>query len=489
MKAGVRKVKNIRVFSDEELEQIHILSLDLLEDIGVKVLSKRALEILESAGAYTNWDKGIAKIPRYIVEEALRKTPKSVTLYSRNPALDLHLDGVHFYSATDGTGTGVIDLETGKRRPPCKADVAKTALIADYLEYINSYYPTVTARDVPLHSHVIHEFEAALNNTEKHFICGSMDDPKAVPFMVNIMAAILGGEDEVKKRPIMSSVACMASPLIVPYEAIEPSLELAKYNVPIIVMTMPIPGANAPVTVAGSVLIGNAQVLAGITILQLAKPGTPVLYSSYPLSQDMKRGAQSVAFPEAMLITAGHISMAKYYGVPSFAGGTVSSSKLPDAQAAYEKSLNGLFSGLVGVDVGAGTIGLIENYNTLCYEQMIIDYEIYTMILKLLGGIEVNDETLAFEAIRRVGIEGNYLTDKHTIAHFKETWLPLISDARPYYAWLKNGGKSVAEVAKEKVIEILKTHTPPKLDEDVKKEISEIVKKADEELLCLAKAR
>jgi len=483
MRIGVRKVKPIKVFSDEELDRIHVLSLSLLQDLGVKVLSERGLKILEGAGAYVDWNKRIARIPGYIVEEALRKAPRSVTLYSRNPKLDLNLDGVHVYSATDGAGTSVIDLETGKRRPPRKEDVAKSALIADYLEYINAYYPTVTPRDIPLHSHIPHEFEAALNNTEKHFVAGSMDDPKSVPYMIDMMTAILGSEEEVRKRPIMSSVACQASPLMVPYEAIEPSLELAKFNVPIIVMTMPIAGANGPVTVAGSVLIGNAQVLAAITILELAKAGSPVLYSSYPLSQDMKRGAQSVAFPEAIQIIAGHISMAKYYGVPAMAGGTVSSSKLPDAQAAYEKSLNGLFSSMVGVDVGIGTVGLFENYNTLCYEQILIDYEICTMMLKLLGGIEVNDETLALDAIKRAGQEGHYLADKHTIAHFRETWQPLISDARPYEVWLKAGGKSVAEVAKEEVMKILKTHKPPQLDKDTQKQLSKIIKKADEELV------
>lgn len=482
MKSGIRRVKLLKIFSDEELERIHLTSLRILQEIGIKVVSERALKILEGAGAFVDWKKGIARIPSYLVEEALRKTPRSTTLYSRNPALSLHLDGIHFYSATDGTGTAVIDFETGKRRPPLKDDVAKSALIADYLEYLNAYYPTVTPRDTPLHSHILHELEASFLNTEKHIIVGTTDDPRAVPFMIEMMAAILGGEDEVRKRPIISSVACMASPLIVPYEAIEPSLKLAEYNVPIIVMTMPIAGATAPVTVAGSVLIGNAQVLAAITILQLAKPGTPILYSSYPLSQDMRRGAQSVAFPEAILITAGHISMARYYKLPSAAGGTVSSSKLPDEQAAYEKALDGLFSGLVGVDVGTGTIGLIENYNTLCYEQMIIDYEMYTMMVKLLEGIEVSDETLAFEAIKRIGHEGHYLTDKHTIAHFKETWEPLVSDARAYYAWLASGGKSVVERAREVVTKILKTHTPPPLEESVKRRLSEIVKKADEEL-------
>jgi trimethylamine--corrinoid protein Co-methyltransferase len=137
---------------------------------------------------------------------------------------------------------------------------------------------------------------------------------------------------------------------------------------------------------------------------------------------------------------------------------------------------------MAGVDIGVGSIGLLENYNTLCYEQLLIDYEIYTMMLKLIAGIEVNDETLAVDAIKRVGPEGHYLTDKHTIAHFRETWQPLLSDARPYDAWLRAGGRSVVDVAKDEVTKILKTHTPPQLDKDVKQQLSIIVGKADLEL-------
>jgi len=113
---------------------------------------------------------------------------------------------------------------------------------------------------------------------------------------------------------------------------------------------------------------------------------------------------------------------------------------------------------------------------------MLLDYEIYTMMLKLIGGIEVNDETLAVDAIKRVGPEGHYLTDKHTIAHFRETWQPLLSDARPYDAWLKGGGKSVVDVARDEVTKILKTHTPPQLDKDIREQLSRIVSKADMEL-------
>jgi trimethylamine--corrinoid protein Co-methyltransferase len=481
LKVGLRKVKPLELLSRDDLEAIHKYSLNILEEIGVKIYSDKALEILEKSAAYVDRDKQVAKFPSYLVEEALRKCPKSVKLCARNPKLDVILDGRHIYGTTDGAGTSTIDLETGERRLPTKEDVAKTAIVADSLDYINSYYTCVTPMEVPKSIHILHEYDAAVNNTEKHFISGATDQPEAASHLIKMAAAVVGDAEELRKRPIISSVACMASPLIVPLEAIEPSLEFGKYGLPVEVMTMPIAGANGPITVAGSVLIGNAQFLAGNTIIQMANPGAPIMYSSYPLSMDMKTGAFSVAFPEATLITVGHIQMAKYYGLPAYGGGTISSAKVPDEHAAYEKATNALFCTLAGSDV-CGTIGLIENYSVLSYEQMLIDYEMYTMILKMLEGISVDDSTLALDVIRKVGQEGHFLAEKHTLLHSREVWVPMLTDARPYPTWKEAGAKSVVEKAREKVKEILKTHRPEPLDTNVREKLTEIIKSAEKSM-------
>ena len=480
MKFGLRKIKPIEILSHDDVETIHKSSLNLLEDTGVKVYSDKALKILENSAATVDSDKRVAKFPSYLVEEALRKCPRTFRLCARNPKLDITLDGRHIYGTTDGAATSVIDLETGERRMPTKEDVAKTAIIADSLEYINTYYTCATPMEVSKSMHILHEYEAAVNNTEKHFISGATDDPKATEYLIEMAATVVGDEEELRKRAIISSVACMASPLVIPQEAIEPSIELGKYGLPVELMTMPIAGANAPFTIAGSVLIGNVQLLAGNTILQMANPGTPIMYSSYPLSMDVKTGAFSVAFPEATLITAGHLQMAKHYGLPAFGGGTISSAKVPDEHAAYEKATSSLLCGLAGSDM-CGTIGLLENYSVLSYEQMIVDYEMFTMIMKMIEGISVNDDTLAVDLIRRVGHEGHFLAEKHTLLHSREAWVPKITDARPYQTWKDAGAKSVVERAREKVREILKTHKPELLDKSVREKLTEIVKNAEKQ--------
>lgn len=476
-----RKVKPIEMLSKDSREKIHKNSLELLDEMGIKVFSEQALKILEKSGAKVDHKKQMAWIPSYLVEEALRKAPKFVTLCARDPKKDIRLDGDHICCSTDGTGITTIDLETGERRTSTKDDVAKSSLIVDALKNADIYYPTVTPQDVPKHSHVLHEYDAALDNTQKHFTSGATYLEEEAVYLSKMAATVTGSYEELKKRPIISAVACMMSPLILPLGETDAALEFSKHGVPVIAMTMPLTGATGPITVAGSVMEGNAQILGINTVIQMEYPGAPVIYSSYPLSMELRTGAFSVCFPEAVLVTVGHLQMAEHYGLPSFGGGTVGSSKIPDAQAAYEKSLNGLTTALAGSDV-CGTIGLLENYTVLSYEQLLLDYEMYTMMAKIIGGIDVNEDTLALDTIYKVGPEGNFLSEKHTLAHTKDVWIPMIFDPTTYGTWKKKGGKNIVQVAKEKVKEILATHKPAPLDKDLKKKLAAVIKEGEEKI-------
>jgi len=476
-----RKLKPLEILSRDDLYNIHASTLEILEKMGAKVYSDQALSILEEAGADVDRKERVARIPQHLVEEALKKHRRVVRLCGRNPKYDVSLDGRHVTCATDGTGLWAYDLDTGERRPSTKEDVAKSALIVDALEGVGAYYPLVTSLDCPVHAHVVHEYEAAVNNTEKHFISGDTYLVEEARFLIRMASTVVGGLDELRRRPIISAVACMMSPLILPPDQTDAALEFAKHGIPIVAMTMPLVGSTGPITVAGSTLIGNAQILALNTVIQLKYPGAPVIYSSYTLSMDPKTGAFSVAFPEATMVMAGHIQLARYYEMPNFAGGTISSSKVPDEQAAYEKALCGLMSMLAGGDV-CGTIGLLENYTVLSYEQLVIDYEMYTMMLKMIEGIEVNDETLALDAIYQVGWEGNFLANKHTLRHVEESWVPIVADASSYETWKSKGAKTVVERAKEKVKEILRTHKPAPLDEDIRNELNEIVAEGEKKI-------
>jgi len=480
MSRGKLKIKPLKVLSSEDVERIHISSLDVLDQMGVRIYSERALKILADAGADVDLKAGVAKIPSHLVREALDKCRRPVRLCARNPKYDFTLDDDHIHLCTDGSGIGVLDSETGTRRDSTKKDVEDTARLADYLEYLNIYYPLVTPLDVPRHSHVLHELDAAFNNCEKHITSGTTYMREEAVYAVKMAQAVAGGEDELRRRPVLSAVVCTSSPLILG-PTTDAAIEFARAGVPPIVMTMPLVGASSPVTIAGPIVLGNAQVLALMTVLELDTPGAPVIYSSVPMAMEPLSGLFAAAFPSATMVTLAHIQMSKFYKLPIFVGGWGSCSKVPDEQAAYEKSIMGYSMVMAGADINSGP-GLLENYTILSYEQVLIDYEIYTMMLETLKGIDISDETIAMEVTKRVGHEGHFLGQKHTVQHFKELWMPALSDPRPFQAWAKDGSKTVVKTASEKVREILATHRPDSLPSSVQDEFARIIKEGEEKI-------
>ncbi|MFY9605402.1 MAG: trimethylamine methyltransferase family protein [Thermoplasmata archaeon] len=478
MSRGIVRTRPLRILSPNDVDQIHTSSLDVLDQIGIKIYSERALNILNDAGADVDFRAGVAKIPSHLVQEALDKCKRPVRLSGRNPKYDFTLDDDHVHLCTDGSGIGVLDLETGQRRDSTKKDVEDCARIADYLEYLNIYYPLVTPLDVPKHSHVLHELDAAFNNCEKHVTSGTTYLREEAIFAVKMAQAVAGGEYELRKRPLLSAVVCTSSPLVLGLTT-DAAIEFARAGVPPIVMTMPLVGASSPVTLAGPITLGNAQVLALITVLQLDTPGSPVIYSSVPMAMEPMTGLFAAAFPAATMVTLAHIQMSKHYRLPILVGGWGSCSKIPDEQAAYEKSIMGYSMVLAGADINSGP-GLLENYTILSYEQLMLDHEMYTMMLETLKGIEVSDETIAMDVCAKVGHEGHFLGQKHTIQHFKELWMPTLSNPRPYQAWAKDGSKNVVRVAGEKVKQILATHKVEPLSRALQDDLARIIHEGEE---------
>jgi trimethylamine--corrinoid protein Co-methyltransferase len=476
-----QKIK-FSVLSKDDLEAIHWASLDVLETTGIRIHSKKCLKILEEAGCTIDHENHIALIPSHLVEEALRKTSKTVKLYARNPKYDAYLDGRHVYITTDGNGTQTYDPNTGKRRSSTKDDIAKSAIIADALDEIHIYWPMVSAQDFPGHIRHLHDLEACFANTEKHVTFETTMRPKEALYQIDMATAILGSKKELRKTPIISSLHCTNAPLQLHGDCIEAALEFAKVGVPTMFFGMPQPGATGPVTLAGSIVVNNAEVLSCLVIAQLAHPGAPVIYGAGIAAFDLKACMRAGGGPEHGLTGAALAELARYYGMPSIVGGFVSTAKTPGAQASYDKLTSGFPQVFSGCDMIAG-IGLLDDCTTLQLEEIVIDAEIVKIVFRLAQGIEVNDETLALDIIRKVGSGGNFLAERHTLDHLrKEHFIPELTDRRSYEAWLKTGAKDIVERAKEKVKTILKKHRPEPLEKGAAKEIREIIKRADKDL-------
>ena len=474
---------NFSVLSKEDLEAIHQTTLDVLETTGFKINSQKCLKILEKAGCEVDYKSQVTLIPSHLVKEALRKNRKSIRLCARNPKYDVNLDQRHVYITTDGNGTQTIDLETGERRTSTKEDIAKSAIISDAVDAVDIYWPMVSAQDYPAHIRHLHDLEASLANTEKHITFETTMSPEEARYQIEMAAAVVGSEKELRKRPIISSLHCTSAPLQMDGNCMEAALEFAKAGVPVMLFGMPQLGATGPVTLAGSIVVNNAEVLSCLVITQREHPGAPVIYGAGIAAFDMKALKRAGGGPEHGLAGAAAGELARYYGMPSIVGGFVSTAKTPGAQACYEKFTSGFLPVFSGCSMIAG-IGLLDDCTTLALEEILIDAEIVKIVFRIARGIEVSDNTLALNLIRKVGAGGSFLAERHTLEYLrKEHFIPELTDRRSYEAWLKDGAKDVTKRAKEKVKAILQTHQPQPLEKDAQVEIQSILEQAKREFV------
>jgi len=476
---------SFRVFTEEALDAIHLASLEVLERTGVRIHhSERILKMLRDHGCTVDFEKGVVLFPSYLVEEAVKKTPKTFSSYGRNPKYDYKLDGRHIYFTTDTETTNTVDLSTGEWRPSTKEDLEKLTRVTDALEAYASGGHLTTSLDKPNNVRCLHDYAAALNNTEKP--CGwSVYPPELAMQLTNyqlkIATAAAGSEKKLRERPLGDGDFCTESPLKFEGRYVEIALKLAKLGFPCSVASMPLGGATAPVTLAGSLVITNAEILSGVCTIQLASPGTSTSVAYLMGNLDMKTGLWGQG-PEEGLLCAGAVEVARYYGFRVSVNGFNSASKMSGPQASYEKAMSTLLPVLAGADVVYGA-GSLEGGMAASFEELVMDDELCRAVLKSVDGKEVNDETLAIDVINKVGSGGHFLAEKHTLKHFQDVlFFPELSDRNSYDAWKKAGGKSMIKRARERAEEILENHWPTPLDRDVNKEISDIIERAEKEL-------
>lgn len=458
---------------DIVLGKIHTHSLELLEDYGVRFHSEKAREIWHGAGAKV--DGEIVRIPGDLVVEALKKAPSSFVLYSRDGKHDLELDGRQTFFSQDGCAAHTLDFETGARRQSLKQDIEKMALISDALEAVDIITPTVSATDTTIGGRAIQELEACFLNTGKHVVTESVTSARDARAQIELAAAITGGEQALRKRPIFCNFVCTISPLTQDAGGVEAALEFAAAGVPVGIYPMATTGFTSPMTLAGNLAIHNVEVISVLALLQIASPGAPVFYSGGPATIDLRTGSYTATSPEAIWMRTMVARLAGFYGLPSIVGAGATSAKIPGAQAAYENTLSYLPTSLAGASVLFG-VGLLDGSNLLTYEQIVLDAEIAAMIKRLLSPVDFNEEDFALDLIKELGAGGVYIDQQHTVRKMRTALsLPLMSDRENYDEWFKKGHIDSVSAARAKVEEILKRHKPAPLPEDVQKAMKEVV--------------
>jgi trimethylamine--corrinoid protein Co-methyltransferase len=474
--APIRSDYRVQFLTDAQLDRLQEATLEILAEAGVRFPSDAALAVFADHGAEVDFETQIVRIPRELVAEALETVPRYFKVGGRDRSCDFELQDSVTYFTTDGCGVETVDVETGERRPSRKEDVARMAHVCDYLSSIAFYWPMVSAQDFGKTA-PLHELDAAWNNTVKHVQSETLMGARPARYAVEMATVIAGDAQAVRDRPPVSLVLCTIAPLLQDKEGIEGAMVLAQADIPVGFLAMPNLGTTGPATLAGSLAMGDAEIISGAVLLQLVSPGCPVFHSIMHGYVDPRTGAY-VPYPLGRKAGAAAVDMAHHWGMPSFAGAFGTESDRPGTwQAASEVALDPLLVGLAGAEWVTG-IGLNESFTLLYPEAIIFDDELYHRARYALMGLDLHEETLALDVIKAVGPGGHFLAERHTRKHMRQAMVRGLA----HQLGPDGGYRDPHEVAREKVRWILENYAPEPLEEAKRAELSRILAAADREL-------
>ncbi|MGZ6316012.1 MAG: trimethylamine methyltransferase family protein [Anaerolineales bacterium] len=468
----------LEILTPQEVRKIHDATLWIIEKVGVKFPSDCALDVWEAHGAQVDRNTKIVKAKAELIETALKTCPPVYPLAARDPEQDLLLDGNHVFLGTDGCGVEVIDIETGKRRTSKLQDVADISRLADATEEVAFHWVPVSAQDTPVATRGLHEVKAIWQNSTKHVQTESIYKAREAQAAIEMAALIAGGKEALRKRPVLSLMQCTAPPLGHDGGSLDAALLAAEAGIPTGFMTMAACLTTGPATLAGNLAVGNAEVISGTAMLQLAHPGAPVFYAAAQTASDLRSGAYTGGGPEDFLFGAATNVLSDFYDIPLSMGSFATGAKEPNWQAGIENSLSTFMASIVMSDMLLG-VGFLHGSRIWSFAEMMMDCEIFSIVQKTMQGIVVNDETLALDAIAAVGPSGHFLTQKHTRNHMRDLFLPEFMDRRPYNEW-EAKKDDARDWALAKARKILAKHEPEPLDPRISREMDRIIASVEE---------
>jgi len=464
-------VPNYRLLTEEQIQEIHRASLEILETVGVRLLHEGAVDLLRNAGCRIKGDN-VAQIPNWLVEESIRSAPSRITMYSQDGQEAMRLEGrnIHFGLGTDLISTQ--DLQTGKNRPTRLLDVVNAARVADYCEEIDFIASFGLPNDVPTNSMYVECAKALMENSNKpiFFTAGGEED---LGVIIEMAAAVAGGEQALREKPFLIHYSEPTAPLTHSYNAVRKVFLCAEKGIPINYTPGDVVGASTPVTMAGTIVQATAEALSGIVLHQVRVKGAPIVsgFAASPL--DMRKGTVCYGAPDARLTNSAFADIFHYYGLPIWS--TVGSdTHCLDAQAAMEHAFSTLLAALDGAnlihDVGYLGQGLLSNPASIVMCSEIISY-----VKRFIRGFDLTREKMAVDVIRHVGPGGHFLSQTHTKAHFQEElWQAKYVNRDSPDSWAKRGSPRYEEVVTQKALDILETHQPQPLPEKVREQIQKI---------------
>ena len=462
----------LNVLSEDQIEQIHLATLEVLERTGVRITHLRALELLDGAGANVDGDR--VRIPAQIVEDAINTSPSCFALGKRNgePAVLLENHRSWFGAGLDCMD--YIDPFTDVRRPFTSEDCRVTATITNVLPNYSWAMTLGLAADAPadIADRVI--AKQALTYCEKPlvFCCKDIASLHAI---YDMAVLIVGNEKRFRKAPTIAHLSSPVSPLSYYDDMAEKIIFCAEKGIPQIFYSGLQAGATSPATFAGTIVQGSAESLSGIVFAQLVRAGAPVIYGAFTTIMDMNTAIFSYGAPEMNLMSAALAQMAQRYNLPFFGTAGCSDAKFcDDPQAAIEATFSCLSSALSGANL-IHDIGLLDHSTLISPSYLVLNNEVLHMVNQYLRGILVNEQTLALDLIDRVGPGGHYLEEEHTMQHFRDVWYSQLFDRTNYDEWLKKGARRFKERLFEQTRKLMDLNSQP-LPTEIVKEMGRMAK-------------
>ena len=401
-------------------EEIHGYTVEILQETGIQINDESIHNQLIEHGVEGDKENGLIRFRQEHVEQALKVAPKRVILGARETtqALELTSDE-HFRFMPSGTGVEVIDWETHQRRPSTASDVEQFIRLGHQLGHVDIARPVVTATDLPPMHADIFEFFAGFRFTTKH-LHHRVLRPENADTIITMAEVLTDGRAELREHPLISVCYCTTSPLSIVPEAAQSMLAFASHGIPVLVLSMAMGGATAPATILGEVILVNTEIIAGITLLQTLCPGCPVMYGSVSSVMDMSTAVLALGAPERALINGNLAKMASYYSIPCVMGGLSCDSKYIDVQSGFEKAMTAIPL-LECANVIFG-LGVLNSGNTYSLEQFVLDADTIGALKCLTSERIASDGRETCNLIKKIGPCKHYLTDDHTLAHFREYW-------------------------------------------------------------------
>jgi trimethylamine--corrinoid protein Co-methyltransferase len=465
---------HIRLLDQAWVERVIDAGFELLQDPGVKIHSQSGLKLLAEGGARVDFAAQVARIPRALAEEALKSVPAGFVLYDGDgdPAVRYQGDHVHFDPGS--CAVHVLDGETGQHRSAATADYVRYVQLADVLPAYDAVSTAFVCADVTEEIGDLYRLYLSLLVTKKPIVTGAFR-VDTLHIMQDLLAFEAGGLEALAARPRAVFDVCPSPPLLWSELTCQNLIDLARYRIPAQLVSMPLAGSTAPVTLIGAVTQHTAESLSGVVIHQLANPGAPLVWGGAPAITDMRFGSTPMGAIETGMIDVAYAQVGKRLGLPTHAYLGASDGKLIDAQAGFESGISIVMGALAGINMLSGA-GMLDFLRAQSLEKLVVDAEIIAMARRLLRGMQANREALGVDLIRALGHHGQFLGHKHTRAHFaREQHIPSeVVDRASLSAWQNGGGQTAFQRARARVGRLLAGYQPRALSEDVRRGLGDI---------------